>query len=99
MKTRTFVIILTTVFAVLIIIGGCATTSKIKEERGSVKPEIFFQSVKSGDYAEVKRLIEEGVNVNAQTKARVLNRSIESTYTALMWASIMGHTEVAKLFF
>ena len=31
-----------------------------------MKPEIFFQTVMSGDYAEVKRLIEKGSDVNVQ---------------------------------
>jgi ankyrin repeat protein len=50
--------------------------------------EVFFQSVRSGDYAAVKRLIEEGMDVNTQNN----NGS-----TALMWASQGGHLEVIKL--
>ena len=51
-------------------------------------PEVFFQSVESGDYAEVKRLIEKGADVNAQDNEGA---------TALMLASYNGHTEVVKL--
>ena len=45
MKTRRFGITLIPVLAVWIIIGGCATTSEIKEEREVVQPEVFLQSV------------------------------------------------------
>ncbi|MBA7526520.1 hypothetical protein ES705_18682 [subsurface metagenome] len=83
MKIRTLAIIIILVLAVLIIIGGCATTPKPQEER-----EVFFQSVSSGDYAEVKRLIEEGANVNAQANDGV---------TALIFASGFGHTDIARL--
>jgi len=54
MLTKTFLSILILVLTVLIIIGACATTSKTKEEKEGVNQEIFFQSVRSGDYDEVK---------------------------------------------
>ena len=54
----------------------------------SVNQEVFFQSVKSGDYAEVKRLIGEGVDVNAQNN---------DGWTALMLASDQENPEIAKL--
>ena len=60
MKTRMLISILILVLAVLIIIGGCAPTPEIKEERGGINQETFFQAVKDGDVAEVKRLIEAG---------------------------------------
>jgi len=88
MKTRTFVIISILVLAVLTITNSCATTPKIKEERGLVRPKVFFRSVKRGDLANVKRLIEKGANVNAQTN---------DGYTALILASRYGHKEIAKL--
>ena len=72
----------------MIIIGGCATTSKTKEEREGVNQEIFFQSVKSGDIAEVNRLIGEGADVNAQNN---------DGWTALMLASDLENPEIAKL--
>ena len=51
MNARKFVSILILVSTVLIIIGGCATTSKTKEER-----EVFFKTVMSGNLSKVKRL-------------------------------------------
>ena len=79
MKSRTLVSILIIVLAVLIVTDNYVTASD---------KEVFFQSVRSGDYAGVKKLIEEGTDVNAQTKEGV---------PALMIASIIGHIEVAKL--
>ncbi len=88
MKTITFVIILILVLAVLIITSSCATTPKTQAEGEGVQPEVFFQSVKGGDYAEVKRLIEEGADVNAQDN---------DGHTILMYASMTGHPGVDKL--
>ena len=87
MNVRKFVSILTFVLTVLLV-SSCATTSKTKEEREGVNQEVFFKSVKSGDYAEVKRLIGVGVDVSAQDKYG---------NTALIWASRNGHIEVAQL--
>ncbi len=79
MKTRTFVITLILVSAVLIIIGSSAIASDT---------EAFLQAAKSGDYATVKRFIEEGADVNAKNKYE---------FTVLMVALENGYTEVAKL--
>jgi len=87
MKTRTVISILTFIFS-LLFISGCATTSKTKEERESVDQEVFFNSVRSGDFAEVKRLIKEGADVNAQDN---------EGWTALMLASEQEHPEIAQL--
>ena len=54
MKIRTLVSILILVLTVLMI-SNCATTSKM-----------LIQSADSGDYAEVKRLVEKGADVNTQ---------------------------------
>ena len=78
-KTRTFVIILILVLAILIITDSSATASDT---------ELFLQAVKRGDVAEVKKLIDEGTDVNAQNK---------EGYTALIWASNDGHTEIVEL--
>ncbi len=87
MNARKFVSILTFVLTVLLV-SSCATTSKTKEEREGVNQEVFFKSVKGGAFAEVKGLIEEGTDVNAQDN---------EGWTALMWALEYGHTEVVKL--
>ena len=87
MKTRTLVSILILVLAVLLV-SNCATTPKTQEEREGVNQEVFFKSVGSGDYAEVKRLIEAGADVSAQAN---------NGYTALMFASQEGHQDVVKL--
>ena len=86
MKTKTFVIILILVLAALII-SSCATTPKTNEGR-DVNQIVFFLSVMSGDYSQVKNSIKEGADVN------VRNRWGE---TALLWASYVGHTEVVEL--
>ena len=85
MKKVVYVIIVLLIF---IVFFGCATTPKIKEEKEGVKPETFFQSVESGDFAEVKRLIEAGADVNAQEN---------DGSTALMWASLEGHAGITRL--
>ena len=77
MKTRMLVSILILVLAVLIIIGGCAPTSKV-----------FFKLVRSGDYAEVKRLIDKGADVNAQDN---------EGSTALKWARTKKHPKIVEL--
>ena len=88
MKTRTLFTFFMLALSVLIITGGCATTPEIKEEKEDIKPEVFLQAVKSGDVAEVKRLIEAGADVNAQSN---------NGYTVLMAASQYGQLEVCKL--
>ncbi len=55
MKTRTFVIILILVFAVLIITGSCATLKMLVP---SEETKMLIQAAASGNYSEVKRLIE-----------------------------------------
>jgi len=60
----------------MLVVSSCATT-----------PKMLVQSAESGDYAEVKRLIEESINVNART--------IHGE-TALMNASKYGHMKIAK---
>jgi len=88
MNARTFLSFLILVVALLITIVGCTTISKIQEERVGIEPQVFFQSVKSGDYAEVKRLIGEGADVNAQNS---------EGWTALMLASDQENPAIAKL--
>ena len=83
MKNGTLVAILIIALSVLICVGSCVTTYKTRIERN-----VLFQPAENGDYAEVKRLIEEGADVNAQ--------DIDG-YTALMTASANGHPEVTKL--
>ena len=52
------------------------------------EPIVLFQAVDRGDYAETKRLIEEGHFVDAQ---------FPSGFTMLMGASWKGYTDIAKL--
>jgi len=79
MKTKTLFIILIFVLAILIITDSFVSASDT---------ELLFRSVRRDDYFKVKRLIEEGADVNAQNNYGD---------TALMIASKRGHTEVAKL--
>ena len=88
MKTRTLVSILFFILAVLIVVNSCATTPKTKEEREGVNQEVFFQSVRSGNYAEVKRLIKAGANVKTQDN---------DGFTVLILASVLGHAKITNL--
>ena len=83
MKTKLLILGCIVCLVALMILDSCATTPETRRERMAL-----FQSVESGDYAEVKRLVEAGANVNAQDR---------DGYTALMQASGRGHTEIAKL--
>jgi ankyrin repeat protein len=71
MKTKAFVSIPILILAVMVIAGSCETTYKSKRVA-------LFYAVKYGDYTPVKRLIDEGADVNAQDK---------NGETALIWAS------------
>ena len=53
------------------------------------KSLIFFQSVRSGDYAEVKRLIKAGADGNAQFN--------DGSKALIIVALQYGHPEVAQL--
>ncbi len=88
MKIKMLITISLLIAVVLVITGGCATTPRTQEGREAVDQEVFFETVKSGDYAEVKRLIDAGADVNTQEK---------EGWTALMLASEYGRTEVARL--
>ena len=83
MKTRMLIVGCIVCLVALMIFGSCAMTSETRRER-----KALFQSAESGDYAEVKRLIEVGVDVNHQDTVG---------YTALMAASEMGHIDIVKL--
>ena len=78
MKARMLISTLIFILALLIVFGSFAAASDTKA---------FFDSVIAGDYAKVKRLIEEGMDVNA--------KSFENT--ALLFAAHAGHTDIAKL--
>ena len=85
MKTRTFVSILIFVLTILLI-SSCTTT--IQLIRYSATTPRIIKTIESGDSDKVKRLIEEGADVNAKDNYG---------NTALMWASQHGYIEVAKL--
>jgi hypothetical protein len=87
MRTRWLVIFFILVLSVFLI-SSCATSPGIREERVVVNQKVFFNAVESGDYDEVKRLVEAGADVNAKDNYG---------YTALMLATQQGHTEVIKL--
>ncbi len=88
MKIRMLITISIIVLTVLAITGSCATTSKTQEEREVVNHEVFLESVGTGDFTEVKRLIESGADVNLKD---------EEGYTMLMEAAWSGYTEIAEL--
>ena len=66
----------------------CATASKTQEVGVVVEPEILFQSAANGDLAAARREIESGADVNARDN---------HDFTALMYASEHGHTEIVNL--
>ena len=74
MKPRALVFIL--FFVLVILLSTSCATTRLK------------WAAESGDYYEVKRLIEAGADVNAQSKAG---------WTALMLASEKGHIDIVKL--
>ena len=80
MKTRMLVSTLTFIFTILLI-NSCATMARQQTSY------MLIQSAGEGDYAEVKRLIEKGADVNAQS----------SEGTALDYALRKGNTEIIKL--
>ena len=88
MKARKLLSIFILVFALLIITGSCETVHRTQEEREDAHHEALFQAVKNFDYDEVKKLIEEGADVNARD-----NRG----FTVLIWASAWRQTEIVKL--
>ena len=88
MKAKTCISILIVALAVLIIDGTCATTRQTQEEKEGVSQEDLFESVKCGDYAEVKRLIRQGAAINAQNN---------DGWTALILALDKENPEIAKL--
>ncbi|UCB44391.1 MAG: ankyrin repeat domain-containing protein [Spirochaetota bacterium] len=87
MKTKALVSIVVLVLAVSIIAGSCATTPKTQEKEGA-KQEALFKAIQNFDYDEVKKLIEEGADVNARcSRGR----------TPLMWAAGWSSPDVVKL--
>ena len=74
MKKAIYAVLVPVIYVVCF---GCATT-----------PEVFFQLVESGDYAELKRIIEAGADVNALSK---------EGFTALMKTSRKGRTDLVEL--
>jgi len=88
MKSRNNVPTLIFIFIVLLIVCSCTSTPKTKEQREDVQPEVLLQLLISGDYVEVKSLVEAGANVNAQNHAGA---------TALIVASQFGNKEIAEL--
>lgn len=85
MKIAIYVVV---VVLVLLVCSSCAPISQQKKDRESVKPKVFFRSVKKGNLSNVIRIIEKGADVDAQDN--------DGT-TALMTASEYGHPEVPKL--
>jgi len=65
----------------ILLTNSCATTPETDEDH-------LWRAVRSGDHAEVKRLIGTGVDVNAGGGEK---------WTVLMVAAANGHTEVARL--
>ncbi len=87
-KIRMLILISIFVFAVLAITSSCTSTPKTQEEKKGIDKEVFFEAVKDGDHNEVKKIIEAGIDVNAEDK---------NGWTALMFASQEGHTDIARL--
>ena len=78
MQTRTLVSIFTLVLAVSIVTSSCTTLLTPPIQRAAEKDNL----------PRVKKLIEEGANVNARNF---------DWWTALMYASEYGYTDIAKL--
>jgi len=100
MKTRTLIAILIFVLAVLIITGSCVPTPEITDERGDISQETFFQAVKSGNYAEVERLIEEGVDVNFKDnygRTVLMYATLSMDETLSIDKMLKKHSEIVKL--
>ena len=72
----------------VLIIGNCATASKTQEAKEAVNQDVFFQSVRNCDIAEVKRLIKAGADVNARHN---------NGLTVLMVASQAGYTPIIDM--
>jgi len=66
--------------------SGASVSSQDKDD--------FMKAVKKGDFDEVKKLVEKGIDVNAKFVLISMKNSGANDYTALMSAASEGHTEV-----
>ncbi len=93
MNTRTAVIY-SILFLSLLLIFSCTTTSPKTEK--TIRSKGFFQSVKSGEYAEVQKFIEKDVMVNLYDTEALRTTAYENEWSHFS-PHVLRHTRITHL--